>query len=399
MCLAYSDDGIVWEKPCLGLFEYDGSTDNNIILGGRAAHNFAPMLDDSPGCLPNERFKAVSGHYPEGLFAYSSPDGLHWEKIQEEPVATKGTFDSHNLCFYDWNTAKYRCYSRFFALPKDNRILTGFWPGSINIGVRSIQSCESSDFRSWTELVPNSYEGSPEQEQFYTNATVLCPGARHHYLSFPMRFMAERFKNEGMDGRIAPGVSDAVFISSRDGVNFDRSFMEAWIRPSLSPKTWTPRNFVTGFGIMETTPEEFSLYVNENYMWDDSCIRRYTVRRHGFASINAPHSGGIAVTKPFIFSGNRLTLNYSTSAAGHVRVGIVSDATGWPAPEYSAEDCDIIYGNELEGTVSWRGNPDVGAFSGKPVRLKFEMKDADIYSIRFTSVSPGGRPPKGDNRA
>lgn len=378
-CLAVSADGIHWERPSLGLVEVEGSADNNIVLSGQKAHNFSPMLDTNPNTPPEQRYKAVAGYGAKGLMAYCSADGIHWEELQKEPVITSGAFDSHNLCLYDPNRKIYRCYSRYFAQPGDsNAVCQG--EGMINIGVRSIQSSTSEDFRSWTAPKPNQYPADVPQEQFYTNATVLCPGAEHQYLSFPMRFMSERHK---VEEHPHVGLSDAVFMSSRDGVHFERPFLEAWIRPDLSRRNWTQRNYITTWGILETSPEEFSLYVGEHYEWDDAHVRRYTVRRHGFASMNAPHAGGMFVTKPFLFEGDRLHLNYATSAVGWIRVGIVGDATGWPACGYSAEECDVIYGNELDAVVSWRGDSDLSRFRGKPVRLKFEMKDADLYALRF----------------
>jgi len=378
-CLAVSSDGIHWEKPELGLVEFNGDTKNNIVFSGHLAHNFSPMLDPNPACPPDEKFKAVAGLSPNGLYAFKSPDGLRWSPIQKDPVIKKGAFDSHNLCFYDTNRGGYRCYSRYFARPDGEEALD---PGAgvVISGRRAIQNCVSSDFRRWSEPVPNHYNEGAPLEQFYTNATVLCPGAEHIYLSFPMRFMSERYKNR--DHQYV-GVSDAVFMTSRDGEHFDRTFPEAWIRPDLSPRNWTQRNYITACGVLETSPEEFSLYVGEHYEWDDAFARRYTVRRHGFGSVNAPYAGGAFITKPFVFDGDTLHLNYSTSAPGGIRIGIAADGTGWPACGFSAEDCDVIYGNELDYTVTWRGKSDLSAFRGKSVRLRFLMKDADLYSIRF----------------
>ena len=390
-CLAVSEDGIHWEKPVLGRIEFGGNKDNNILFSGHMAHNFSPMLDPRPDCPADERYKAVAGFMPQGLMAYKSADGIEWQQMQDEPVITEGAFDSHNLTIYDENRKLFRCYSRYFGVPytygmehavvEGNRIAAKPVVGNdLSIGIRAIQSSTSTDFLNWTDPTPNRYHLDAPQDQFYTNATVLCPGASHYYLSFPMRFMNERSKVPGYQ---YPGVSDAVFMSSRDGVNFDRPFPEAWIRPDLNPRNWTQRNYITAWGILETSPEEFSLYVGEHYMWDDSYIRRYTVRRHGFASMHAPYAGGMFVTKPFIFDGDQLKINYATSAPGFVKVGIVADGTGWPAPGYSTEDCDIIYGNELEHVVTWKGQSDLSQFRGKPVRLKFEMKDADLYSFHF----------------
>jgi len=391
-CVAFSADGIHWEKPNLGQVEFRGSKDNNILFSGQMAHNFSPMPDPRPECPPDERYKAVAGHAPKGLMAYKSADGLHWQPLQEEPVITEGAFDSHNLCLYDESRKQFRCYSRYFATPAgyerskvsltDGERAAGspIAEGALTVGVRAIQSCTSPDFIHWTDPEPNRYHVGVPQDQFYTNATLPCPGAEHHFLSFPMRFVSERQK---IMEHPKVGVSDAVFMSSRDGVNFDRPFTESWIRPGLDRRNWTERNFITAWGIAETSPEEFSLYVCEHYEWDDAYIRRYSVRRHGFGSMNAPYAGGMFVTKPFIFEGSKLHLNYATGAPGSIRVGIVADETGWPASGYSTEECDIIYGNELDAVVTWKGNADLSKFAGKKVALKFEMKDADLYSFHF----------------
>lgn len=364
-CLATSENGIHWTRPNLNMVEFEGIKETNILNSGMIeGHNFTPMLDLRPDCPKEARFKALSGKVISGLMAYRSEDGIHWEPMAQNAVMTNGAFDSQNLSFYDVQTGEYRMFSRTFIEPKH---------------IRAIQHCTSPDFLHWTEPDLNVYEEGVPYEQFYTNATVQCPGAPHFYLSFPMRFMPERSK----DCTQPVGLSDAVFMSSRDGIHFDRTFMEAWIRPNLDPRNWTQRNFITAWGILDLSPEEHSLYVCEHYEWDDAYIRRYTVRKHGFASMHANYTGGRFVTKPLIFDGDKLFLNYATSAVGHVKVGIIDNGTGWPAGMYSSEECDIIYGNELEKVVSWRGKTDLSKFRGKPIRLAFDMKDADLYSFHF----------------
>ena len=101
----------------------------------------------------------------------------------------------------------------------------------------------------------------------------------------------------------------------------------------------------------------------------------------GSCSVNAPYSGGEAVTRPFTFEGKELLLNFSTSAAGGIRIE-VQEPTGKPLPGYSVSDCPEIVGDEIERVVAW-GGVGPGPLAGKPVRLRFVMKDADVYSIRF----------------
>jgi hypothetical protein len=88
------------------------------------------------------------------------------------------------------------------------------------------------------------------------------------------------------------------------------------------------------------------------------------------------------VTKPLAFAGQLLEINYSTSAAGSVRVEI-QDASGRPLPGFSLADCPEIIGDEIERAVQWKRGADVSSLARKPVRLRFVLKDADLFAIQF----------------
>ena len=110
--------------------------------------------------------------------------------------------------------------------------------------------------------------------------------------------------------------------------------------------------------------------------------RRYTLRLDGFISVNALLAGGEFITKPFTFSGQQLEINYSTSAAGQMRIEL-QDAEGKPMTGFALDDCEPIWGDHIARIVKWKNAPDLAAHSGQPVRLRFEMSDADLFSIRF----------------
>jgi hypothetical protein len=112
-------------------------------------------------------------------------------------------------------------------------------------------------------------------------------------------------------------------------------------------------------------------------------VRRYTLRPDGFASLAAPTSGGEMVTKPLVFQGRRLAVNFSTSAAGGMRVEI-QDQQGKPIPGFALADCGELFGDALERSVVWRGGPDVSKLAGQPVRLRFVLHDADLFALQFT---------------
>ena len=75
-------------------------------------------------------------------------------------------------------------------------------------------------------------------------------------------------------------------------------------------------------------------------------------------------------------------LNFATSAAGSIRVEI-QDGDGKPVSGYTAGECVEIFGNRLAMPVRWKQGGDLGTLAGRPVRLRFVMKDADVYALRF----------------
>ena len=92
--------------------------------------------------------------------------------------------------------------------------------------------------------------------------------------------------------------------------------------------------------------------------------------------------GGTAVTKPLVFQGDRLEINFSTSAGGSLRVEI-QDVDGKAKSGFAMSDCNLLYGDQIDRVVSWKAGTDVSQLAGKPIRLKVELKDADLYSFRF----------------
>ena len=373
VCYAESRDGVEWYRPELGLVNYQGSTRNNIIWDGMGSHNFTPFRDRNPDCVEGEEYKALASH-GKGLYAFKSCDGVHWSPISQKPVITEGAFDSQNLAFWDPLRECYVDYHRHFAK------IDG-------VGVRHIMTCTSKDFRKWTKPQWLDFGDAP-LEHLYTNAVTPYYRAPHLYMGFPKRFMPDR----NMFGHAHRGMSDAVYMTSRDGLHFKR-WGEAFVRPGLQPERWENRNNMTAWGVLETAndlpsaPKELSIFTTEGYYRGEACrLRRFTVRADGFVSANAPLGGSELVTRPFTFEGDALNLNVGTSAAGTVRVEI-QDGDGAVVKGFALRDCDEIFGDYLERTVTWKGSADVSVLQGKPVRLRFALSDADLYSLQFAAAA------------
>lgn len=376
-CYAESRDGITWTKPNLGLFEVHGTRDNNVILHGQApcSHNFSPFQDARPGVAPAERFKALAGTQASGLIAFASADGIRWRRMADKPVLTKGAFDSQNVAF--WSTAEnaYLCYFRT-------------WSQGDYQGFRTISRATSTDFRRWNEPAAMSFGDTP-MEHLYTSQTHPYFRAPHIYVATPMRFVPNRKVLTDAQA-VALGVSkdyhgdcaEAVFMTSRGGNRYDRTFLEGWIRPGNDLGNWASRAGLTALGVVPTGPGEMSIYKQAHYAQPTAHLVRYTLRLDGFVSVNAPFAGGEMTTHPVRFHGRELTLNLATSAAGSVRVELL-ESDGRPIPGFTRADAIELVGDDVDRVVGWKSGADLTALAGRPIRLRFIMKDADVYSLQF----------------
>jgi hypothetical protein len=158
--------------------------------------------------------------------------------------------------------------------------------------------------------------------------------------------------------------------------------MESFIRAGIGFQNWVSRSNYPALNVVQTSATEMSIYVKQDYAQPTAHLRRYSMRLDGFVSINAPYKGGEMITKPFTFSGKNLSLNFATSAAGEIQVEI-QDENGKAFANYSLADSQPMIGNEIERVVVWKNGTDVSHLAGKPIRLRFVMKDADLYSMMF----------------
>lgn len=383
-CYAESRDGISWTKPDLGIFEVQGTRDNNVVLTEAApvTHNFCPVLDTKPGVPAEERFKGIGGTMKSGLVAWVSADGKKWRKLREEPVIPSDRvdfpyfFDSQNLAF--WSEAE-GCYVSYFRVFQDK--------------IRRIARCTSPDFVNWTKPVLMEYShrgGESPIEHLYTNQTHPYFRAPHLYLSIAARFMPGRqvltdaqAEAIGVNPGYFKDTSDAILMTARPGAtHYERTFLSSFVRPGIGAKNWVSRTNYPALNVVQTGPAEMSVYLNQDYAQPTAHLRRYSLRLDGFASVRADYQGGELVTKPLVFAGDRLEMNFSTSAAGGIRLEI-QDESGTPIEGFALAEAREQIGNEIERVVSWKGGEDVSSLAGRQVRLRFVMKDADLYSFRF----------------
>jgi hypothetical protein len=377
-CYAESRDGITWTRPKLGIVEVDGSRDNNAILP--VGDQFCPFIDGRPRVSEEERYKAnmLGGG---GLQGFVSGDGIHWKLLRAEsfvPSTLPNNFDSQNPMFWSDVENCYVLYARHMAG-----------------GRRATARATSTDFLTWTEQVPMTYSDTgttvPSQH-LYTNQTQPYFRAPQIYISLPGRFQAGRrvltdAQAKSLDVHTGGGgvndISDGVFLTSRAGsTRYDFTFRESFVRPGIGISNWVSRTNYPALGVVPTSSREMSLYVQRDYGQPTARLERRILRTDGFVSVHAPYDVGEMITKPFKFIGRELELNYATSAAGGIGVEL-QDENGKPIEGFTLSDCTEIIGDEIERVVSWKRGSDVAPLVGRPVRLRFAMHDADLYSLRF----------------
>jgi hypothetical protein len=231
--------------------------------------------------------------------------------------------------------------------------------------------------------------GDTPSEHLYTNQTHPYYRAPHIYIGIAARFMPGRkvlttkeAKELGVSPTYFNDCSDVVLLSSRGGNSYQRNFMESFLRPAIGLENWVSRSNYPALNIVQTSDQEMSFYVNQNYAQPSSNLHRYTLRIDGLSSLYSGYKGGEVITKPFIFTGKELSMNYSTSAAGGIRVEI-QDSTGVVHDGFSTENCIEAIGNYIDGKIKWKEHQNIKKLSGKPVKLRILLKDANLYSFQI----------------
>lgn len=358
---AVSKDGITWEKPSLGLVPWkkDGSTDNNIV-------SFTGNVVHSPWNPPESRYTSINAGSYTGS---SSPDGLRLTETSEKLVSggDVGRF------FYDPNTKRYR---GFVKVGRDVRGLSrrclGFSEGE-------------SHMKPWPPLrlclAPDDYddrwvkeEGSICRTHFYG----MTPFAYETiYIGFLWIFRAED------DNGYFYGPLYTELITSRDGTHWRRQ--DAPRTPLIDlgePGSWDD-GMVIGGGIVVDGGQLKAYYTGYDDTHDivpmHSCIGLGTMRKDGFASIDAGAEAGKLKTKRLAgIGGLPLRVNCDTTR-GWLRV-IVLDENDKVVPGYDKNDSHFIRGDHIDTTVTWKEH-NVLPTGHSSLRLLFLMQNASVYSF------------------
>jgi hypothetical protein len=388
ICLAYSKDGRSWDKPDLGLVEFEGSTENNIL----PEENFRPyFFQDLYEKDPSRRYKGLTRVEERGMQfdLYFSPDGLVWTPYEDNPI-----IDTYPLPgrwgptdFMGWDPI-----AEVYVAHMENCLHR-----RCPLGKRVIGRAESPDMVNWSEaetiIVPDE-EDYPDTE-FYAMPTTTYEGI---YIGLLWNFRTTNTTH----------YPEVVF--SRDGVHYQRNFREPLIVQG-GPGDFDVVSIYANSPIVNS--EEILVYYS-GVNWRSpqtllelgtrakGAIGLATLPLDGFVSLDGnvgipvgvvserkgPASFSQVVTRSFSFEGTQLHLNVRSAlqqwgaGACEVRVELLSPIHV-PIEGFTFEDADPITTTGLDHIASWNGSGGIGNLAGKPVKLRFYFKNAKLYSFQF----------------
>ncbi len=429
-CLAYSGDGIDWELAQVDRFEVAGLAQNNVVMPGAVG---TPFLDprETCGCrfwfagslgerteppIWDEARETYYGYFDDGrkvhvhgaVYLLHSEDGISWRRLRSG-VVVPFRCDTQNQVLYDAGAGAYVAYLRGAAA-------AGTWgPGwGRRRTVARLTSPELTqlpfDFHEDTTLprspvglydrlppqcapvVMAGDERDPPATDVYTPCVNPYVWADDAIFAFPSMF--RQYGEQDSHGRDHRGQNpkdgpvEVQLAVSRDGVTFER-FRTPYVGLGLIDESHLGGSVYMGVGLIRRGNFVYQYYTEAatTHGTPDTDVRIWQAKQRldGFVSVDAGPEDGWFVTPPIEFAGSRLQLNIDCGATGEAWVEL-QDETGKPLPGYTFQDAVSVDRNGVAQEVWWRGGPDVGSLSGRPVRMRVTMRSAKLYAFQFVEA-------------
>ena len=401
LAYATSKDGLIWHRPALGIVNFKGTLENNVVLDFDM--DGSGIFKDPHESDPAKKYKMlwVRSSRRSEIHASYSADGLHWTDYKNDmPVIFHPPgHDTQAAPYWDEQLGKYVAIIR----DRTGRIkqvrsglITDQGAGQTwrkhwsrgrnrlpeNHSLRRVGQCESDDFVHWTPMrvIVGADDDDPlTQDQFYNMEVFVYEGLRIGLMTVMSR-----------DPDYCRGEVQLVY--SRDGLNWERGGN----REIFLPTSTTPGDFDWGSiyphqGPMRIGDEIWIYYTGIGA--DHSQILPPRVKTHragigvarlrldGFVSVDAGSQPGRLTTRPFQFAGSQLVIN-ADAKDGQIVVEI-QDLQGNPIRGFTARDCDPCKVDSVRHTVTWNGGSAVRPLQDMVVKIVFRIRNAKLYSFQF----------------
>ena len=411
LCYLESVDGLQWNRPNLGIADFEGSSENNLLSAGTSDPAVGGSIFIDPAAPPEERYKSVGTcdltwdeftafieKHPDrwenrgieahgsqigilGIRGSVSADGIEWKALPEPFTIEKS--DGYVYCYYDVYLRKYVMYTRqWHAGPRSQRWKWDgreTWQGEKHgSGRRAVGRSESDRFGDfglsrWM-IVPTPNDLSPS-EMFYFNVYTTVPGSPDQHLMIPTIW----------DCR--DDTTSVALWSSPDGMLWGkvpgpRLYETAPYGGPDGGSVFTSSNLI------ERKDGSFALYC-EGHNLPHKYPRSRRQRQGGFivwpkgrmVAVEAKEIGEFT-TVGLMPPGRSLRINALTKRAGGIRVEVAT-LLDQPLPGRTFEECDAVRGDQFWTPVTWKGEKDLGFKENQPVIIRFRMERARLFGIEF----------------
>ncbi|MGE0378132.1 MAG: hypothetical protein AB7I48_28340 [Planctomycetaceae bacterium] len=372
-CYAESDDGVHWRRPNLGLHEFQGSRDNNIVIPTdhhEGQDHFESVFKDPLESDPARRYKALGWSSFDwdgplsGIYSAVSPDGLNWS-FTSEPVfhyhPRPGTDDlgpvgDAQSLMIDTLKRRYVAFLRHFPH-------------------RAVSF--SKDFVTWTQ--PETFLRTLHSRQEYYNNSAFVYGDQ--YLGIVSLFDLDPDRHD----------MNCWLISSRDCERWERCPAERPLIECGDIGEWNRFCTWNGGSPPIRVGDELYFYFrgagrrHGPYFGDDNTDAKISVglaklRVDGFVSLDASFDGGELITTPWATEGGTLLLNAKCDY-GEIRVELLGEDDE-PLPGFALEDCVPVRADGVNLPVRWKDRSDLTGAAGMTARIHIQLKNARLYSYR-----------------
>jgi hypothetical protein len=384
--VAFSNDGLNWTKPNLGIVNYNGSTDNNLIIDYSFRTDLASFIYDPLDPDPGKRWKASVYYYDkkenprkirEGLYALFSPDGLHWKTdvlivpgMTDSPTNWPMTgIDDVSTVVWDKKLGKYIALLKIWDLT-DGRFY------------RARAMAFSDDFIHWSQpwSVFLADKLDPPDLQFYG----MTAWSYESMWLGTLRTLHSETSTEQVDFQL---------VTSRDGIHWARAAKRGPFIPN-GPEGSIDHGYHTDFSNppLRFGDELYFYYGSTAYgksgaptdLKTGICLAK--LRVDGFSSLHAKSrtEPAFVITRPLEFTGRELYVN-ANAGKGTIQVEILGgdkDNDYKPIPGFTEQESVTLQADGIRQLVTWKGQKDLASLVGKRVRLKFKLSGlAALYSF------------------
>lgn len=387
---AESDDGIHWVKPELDLVK-------GTCLVDTANRDAATIWLDRKESDPSKRYKMFNVERRptdrrwQFILKYS-PDGIHWS----EGVAQSGDLYDRSSVFYNpfrdvWCLSmrygtKVSSRSRSYLEAKDPET-------AVSMAHRVRKGVPDKNVVFW--FTPDDKE--PRHPQF----PEVNPGIYNFdvipYESIMLgQYAVWQGPENNVCGELGIQKRNEICLGySRDGFHFSRPSHEPFMANDTTAGAWNWGNMQSIGGVPLIVGDSLYFYCSgrrlNDIMWDSyTSTGLAKLRRDGFVSMNAGKEEGYLLTEPLIFDGNYLFVNADVDSKKSTLYVEIIDENGNAIDGYTKKECNVLKNaDSTKSMITWKNNADLSALANTPVRLKFYLKDGDLYSFWISPWETG----------